>query len=302
MVGSGPPLTRSRLRHALGRLRPAGTDRLPSCALSSPHRRPGGNVTGFGKRDGIGPVGARWSLVVPVKHLDLAKSRLARVTGQHRAELALAVARDTVAAARACPEVAAVFAVTEDARAGTALAELGAAVISGEPGDGLNPALEHGTAVARRRLPGYGICALSADLPALRPDELALVLAAASGHGRSFLPDTPGVGTTLLAATAGHPLTPAFEGASRARHLATGATELALTGVASVRRDVDTPEDLCAAVQLGVGPHTGRVLERLGRDPAGSAAPGKQSAQAPVGNLGGHDASAFDGGATSCPR
>ncbi|MFE3460406.1 2-phospho-L-lactate guanylyltransferase [Nocardiopsis aegyptia] len=221
-------------------------------------------MTGSGERGGGGRSGGRWSLIVPVKHLGRAKSRLARAVGPHREDLALAVACDTVAAARSAAGVAVVFAVTDDARAGGALAALGAVVVGGEPGTGLNPALAHGAAVARARRPDLGVCALSADLPALRPEELDRVLAAADAHGRSFLPDAPGVGTTLFAASVGHPFTPAFEGASRARHLSVGARELDVPGTASVRRDVDTPQDLRAAVELGVGPRTRELWDRLG--------------------------------------
>ena len=62
----------------------------------------------------------------------------------------------------------------------------------------------------------------------------------------------------------GEPFRPAFGGASRARHLAGGAKELLLDGVASVRRDVDTIEDLRDALALGVGPHTAEVAAKLG--------------------------------------
>ena len=220
-------------------------------------------MTGFGVRERAPRPGVRWSLVVPVKHLGRAKSRLALAAGDRREDLALAIACDTVEAALACAGVTEVFAVTEDPRAGAELAALGAAVVGGEPGTGLNPALAHGARVARGRLPGAGVCALSADLPSLRPAELDRVLAEAALHGRSFLPDAPGVGTTLIAAAPGHPFTPAFEGASRARHRAGGAHELALTGVASVRRDVDTPEDLREAVGLGVGPRTRELWELM---------------------------------------
>lgn len=221
-------------------------------------------MTGFGERGGASHVGVRWSLIVPVKHLGLAKTRLARAAGDLREDLALAIACDTVAAARSCPATGAVFAVTEDPRARAELARLGAVVVGGEPGGGLNPALEHGARIAAARLPGFGVCALSADLPALRPAELERVLAAAAAsHGRSFLADSPGVGTTLLAASPGLRLAPAFEGASRARHLAGGARELLVPGAESVRRDVDTPEDLTAAAALGVGPRTGGLLERV---------------------------------------
>jgi 2-phospho-L-lactate guanylyltransferase len=207
---------------------------------------------------------ARWVLVVPVKRLSGAKTRLARFAGPHRADLALAIAADTVLAAVCAQRVAAVFAVTDDPRPARALRDVGARVVGGEPGTGLNPALRHGAAEAVRRHPGAGVCALSADLPALRPGELDLVLAEAAGHARSFLPDAPGVGTTLYAAGPGAEFAPAFEGGSRRRHLAGGAVELAGDRVPSVRRDVDTPDDLREAAALGVGPHTAKLLARLG--------------------------------------
>ncbi|WP_159941887.1 MULTISPECIES: 2-phospho-L-lactate guanylyltransferase [unclassified Nocardiopsis] len=235
-------------------------------------------MTGIGERGGAPRRGTRWSLIIPVKQLDRAKTRLARAAGRWREDLALAIACDTVAAALSCPGAASVLAVTNDARAGAALARLGAVVVGGEPGTGLNPALEHGAAVARRRRPDLGVCALSADLPALRPAELGRVLAAAGGYGRAFLPDAPGVGTTLLAAAPGQPFTPAFEGASRARHLAAGVRELVLPGVASVRRDVDTPEDLCAAAELGVGPRTRALWELVGGRAGASGASAERGA------------------------
>ncbi|MBB6170459.1 2-phospho-L-lactate guanylyltransferase [Nocardiopsis mwathae] len=206
----------------------------------------------------------RWSLLVPVKHLAGAKTRLARFAGAHRSDLALAIACDTVMAAVDCPAVASVFAVTDDPRAADALGGLGAHVVAGEPGTGLNPALVHGAAEALRRRPGRGLCALSADLPALRPAELDLVLGDAAAHERAFLADAPGVGTTLYTAAPGAAFTPAFEGASRRRHHDGGAAELVRADVPSVRRDVDTPEDLHGAVALGVGPHTAKLLGLLG--------------------------------------
>lgn len=220
-------------------------------------------MTSSAERGDGRPGAAGWSLVVPVKHLDRAKSRLALAAGVHRSGLALAIACDTVSAARGCPAVGAVFAVTDDARAARALERLGAVAVGGEPGTGLNPALRHGARTAAALRPGTGVCALSADLPALRADELDRVLRAAALRGRSFLADAQGVGTTLFAAAPGHPFTPAFEGASRARHLAQGTAELGLADVETVRRDVDTPEDLHAAAALGMGPRTRALLPLL---------------------------------------
>ncbi|MEV0258446.1 2-phospho-L-lactate guanylyltransferase [Streptomyces sp. NPDC050732] len=206
----------------------------------------------------------QWTLVIPLKSLARAKSRLAAASGDGlRPGLALAFAQDTVAAAVACPAVRDVAVVTDDALAGRELAALGARVLADEPGGGLNAALAHGAARVRAERPDAAVAALNADLPALRPLELARALGSAAAFPRAFMPDAAGIGTTLLCATAGTQLRPAFGVASRARHSASGAVELALDGVDSVRQDVDTGEDLRAALALGVGPRTAAAAARL---------------------------------------
>ncbi|MCT9142767.1 2-phospho-L-lactate guanylyltransferase [Streptomyces violarus] len=206
----------------------------------------------------------QWTLVVPLKPLAQAKSRLADTADDGlRPGLALAFAQDTVAAALACPAVRDVAVVTNDARAGRELAVLGAAIIPDEPGSGLNAALAHGAGIIRSTRPGSPVAALNADLPALRPPELTRVLDAATEFPRAFLPDAAAIGTTLLAATPGRELLPAFGTDSRARHRASGAVELTLADVDSVRQDVDTGDDLRNALALGVGPHTAAAAARL---------------------------------------
>jgi 2-phospho-L-lactate guanylyltransferase len=59
---------------------------------------------------------------------------------------------------------------------------------------------------------------------------------------------------------------PAFGGASRARHARAGAVELALDGVPGLRGDVDTADDLRAAVALGAGPRTTALAAELFTD------------------------------------
>ena len=236
-----------------------------------------------------------WTVLLPVKVLARAKSRLAVLAGDRRRELALALASDTVTAVLACPEVARVVVVTSDPVAGPLLAGLGAIVVADEPADRsdrlgtpgtldgagpapllgdlgvqdlLNAALRHGAAVAARRWPGTGLAALTADLPAMSPAELATALrAAGSAPGAAaFVPDAAGVGTTLYAVPPGGEFLPLFGGASRARHAAAGATELGLAGVTGLRRDVDTPDDLREALALGVGPFTRAVAADLFTD------------------------------------
>jgi 2-phospho-L-lactate/phosphoenolpyruvate guanylyltransferase len=201
-----------------------------------------------------------WTVVVPVKRLPAAKSRLrgALPVVPHE-ELALALAADTVRAVLACAAVAEVLVVTDDARAAAELAAAGARIVPDAPDAGLNAAFRHGAAVAGRRA---RVAGLTADLPALRPAELAAVLAAvpAGPSGvRRFVADAPGGGTVLLAAPAGVPLEPRFGAGSAEAHAASGA--LPLTGDwPGLRRDVDTSVDLAAAARLGLGPRTAALL------------------------------------------
>jgi 2-phospho-L-lactate guanylyltransferase len=207
----------------------------------------------------------RWSLVIPVKVLALAKSRLAGLAGAQRAALALAMAADTVAAVIACPAAAGVIVVTDDSLAAAVLAGLGAVIVPDLPASGLNPALRHGAEAATGRWPGTGTAALTADLPALRPAELAEGLAAAAQWPQAFVPDATGTGTTLYAARAGTQFLPRFGPGSAARHRAAGAAELLLPGLASLRRDVDSPADLAAAAGIGLGSRTAALADRLGQ-------------------------------------
>ena len=204
-----------------------------------------------------------WSVLMPVKVLARAKSRLAGLAGPRRAELALALACDTVTAVLACQAAARVIVITDDAAAGAALAGLGALVVPDEPRDGLNAALRHGAAFATARWPGCGTAALSADLPALRPAEIGRALRAASGWPTAFVADAAGDGTTLYTAAPGAAFRPAFGQASRARHAAGGAAELDLEGIPGLRRDVDTPADLRGAAALGLGRHSARLAAEL---------------------------------------
>ncbi|MFC4145559.1 2-phospho-L-lactate guanylyltransferase [Micromonospora mangrovi] len=200
-----------------------------------------------------------WTVVVPVKRLEVAKSRLrGALPGVPHEELALALAADTVRAVRACPVVAEVLVVTDDPRVGAELRAAGARTVPDAPDAGLNAAFRHGAALAGPHAP---VAALTADLPALRPVELAAALrAAAAPPGvRRFVADAPGSGTVLLTAPAGVPLAPRFGVGSAAAHAAGGA--LPLVGAwPTLRRDVDTADDLAGAARLGLGPRTAALV------------------------------------------
>jgi 2-phospho-L-lactate guanylyltransferase len=204
-----------------------------------------------------------WSVIVPVKRPEVAKTRLADLAGPRRAALARAFAADTIAAALDCSEVAEVIVVTDDVQAARDATERGAVVVADAPDAGLNAALRHGAAIAAQRRPGAPVAALSADLPALRANELAEVLRAAAVHPVSFVADVAGIGTTLYAVTDPSTFQPHFGGRSRAAHRASGAVEIDRSGIGTVRRDVDTAVDLWDAVRLGVGASTAEQLAAL---------------------------------------
>ncbi|SHG06398.1 2-phospho-L-lactate guanylyltransferase [Streptoalloteichus hindustanus] len=199
-------------------------------------------------------------VLVPVKRLSAAKSRLRGAVGavedrRTHTALALALAMDTVRAARAAGAVRRLAVVTADPLVAEMLREDDVEILADQPDDGLNPALRHGAAVLRSEDPGAALAALQSDLPALRPAELDAALTAALAAGRAFCPDRQGTGTTLLVAGRGQPWDPRFGPGSALAHAASGA--VALDGPwPSLRCDVDTEVDLRLATELGVGPHT----------------------------------------------
>jgi 2-phospho-L-lactate guanylyltransferase len=211
-----------------------------------------------------GGVAERVDLVITVKTLQRAKSRLLGAADQgigdraaHEA-LALALVRDTAAAASATPNVRRVLVVTSDPTVADALAADGVATTPDRPDLGLNAAFAYGADLLRGADPLARVAALQSDLPALRPEELAAALAEAAGR-RAFCPDRQGTGTTLLVAAPGDPLDPRFGPDSAAAHAASGAIAIGIE-LPTLRCDVDTAADLTVAGTLGLGGRTAALV------------------------------------------
>lgn len=208
-------------------------------------------------------------LVVPIKPLQRAKSRLRGALGNDHgdlhshARLVLALARDTVLAARAARSVRRLLVISSDPVVAAELAD-GEVDVVPDPAttdttDPLNHALHHGSDLLRAADPAATVGVLQADLPALRPAELDAAITAASGLTRAFCADATGSGTTLLLAAPGVDLRPAFGAGSAQRHRRSGATPLN-GDWPGLRRDVDTLSDLEQAAELGLGPYTRSLL------------------------------------------
>lgn len=200
--------------------------------------------------------------MVPVR-LQMAKTRLSARPAPLREALVVAMARDVIMAAQACPHVSDIR-VVGDARARELL--MGARDGDGDvtfledPGNGLNAAL-----LAGSRGTSGPVAALLADLPCVTSDLLARALAGWPGQ-RAMVSDAEGIGTTMLMASSANVLRPHFGPRSRAAHVSDGAIEIAdgYPGeFAGLRRDVDSEVGLWDAQRLGLGPHTASVL----RDP-----------------------------------
>src|SRR5579859_846039 len=213
-----------------------------------------------------------WSVVIPVKLLAHAKSRLGGLADADREAVALAMAADTVAAAVACGAVGDVVVVSDDVAIKTEAEAIGAEVIADLPNAGLNEALCAGAEHAAARWPGRGLAALTADLPALSSAELAAALAAASAVTQAFVADAAGSGTTLYTALPGAAFVPRFGPQSRLRHRLAGAIEIDLQGIPGLRRDVDTLSDLHSAAMIGLGSRTRSARDSIGLR---SARPGR---------------------------
>jgi 2-phospho-L-lactate guanylyltransferase len=207
--------------------------------------------------------GADVGLIIAVKRLDAAKTRLASAFAPGtRVGVVLAMLIDTVVAASAVPAVRQITVVTPDNAAAAAVRELGARVITDPTprghADPLNNALSLAEAAIRAET--SNIVVLQGDLPALQPGELAEAIADARRHARSFVTDRHGTGTSALF-TFGVPLDPRFGTDSAQRHADSGAVELTAAWP-GLRCDIDTPDDLAAALRLGVGPTTAAAVGR----------------------------------------
>ncbi|WP_424322671.1 2-phospho-L-lactate guanylyltransferase [Gordonia sp. (in: high G+C Gram-positive bacteria)] len=221
------------------------------------------------------PVKSSVAVVLAVKALDAAKSRLSQEVPSdvQRREVVAAMLADTMAAVRGA-EVKRFTVVSPDPAVHRLAQEFGGlgidepALISGlSP---LNTALL--TGIAASAATADLAAALQADLAALDTPTLRQALAAArtaidSGAPAAFVADRSGEGTALLVVRTSGPLTPRFGPGSAAAHRAAGAVELDPNRLQwpRLRTDVDTPEDLATARELGLGPRTAAALEGSNR-------------------------------------
>ena len=256
----------TRIERHLRRMSPATDCSSASCRrVSEPTRRD--RTPWYGQRAAYGTIErvtsnpySAWTVIVPAKAADRAKTRLSATYGAWRPYVARAFALDTIRAACDCQRVARVIVVTDDDALVQTIRDWERVRTVGDPGADLNAAIRAG---AERAPTSERVAVVPADLPALTGAELATALERAEDHDQSVVPDGEGIGTTLLAARTPALLAPAYGTDSLNAHRVAGATVLDLASASSLRRDVDLPSHLTEAARLGIGPSTRRILERV---------------------------------------
>lgn len=206
---------------------------------------------------------AGWSVVIPLKPLNLAKSRLDSLPTPLRRALVIAMACDVRDAVLACRSAKEIVIVTGDPRWHSILGTPRLRFVADSPGDTLNDAIRRGAAACRTGRPLYGVAALTADLPALQPAELSQALDHTAGTSALFVPDAHGEGTTLFAARSHEHFWPQYGDCSRSRHIQAGAQEILRPQRSGIRQDVDTIKDLERAQALGLGHHTRALVATI---------------------------------------
>ena len=221
--------------------------------------------------------------LIPMKELTQAKMRLAGVLDQQeRSELALAMLTDVISACidSACFDIVAV--VSNDSGVFWHARELGAKPLA-EPATlhGLNGSLTFGQRYLARRVAATELTLLPADIPLVRPEDIAAV-AVALGDGderRAVVVRARDGGTNALALRPPEAIAMHYGPDSARAHIEAARAagleviELELERVAF---DVDAPEDLIDMASRPLGAATAGWCEaraRYAAEPSAESAP-----------------------------
>lgn len=214
-------------------------------------------------------------VIVPLKHLRRAKSRLRAALDEHqRPALVLAMAGDLLALLRAHPRVASVTALVGERWDEAALRQLGVRVWPERElrGGELNALL----ASALQRLQARRALVLHADLPRLTATDIDNLARELDRHALVICPDARRRGTNALALRRDAAPNFAFGPRSFARHLRRArrqALPFVVHRAPGFAHDVDTPGDLRALVRAGAPGRRTRAWLRAWQARAEGAAP-----------------------------
>lgn len=200
-------------------------------------------------------------VLVPMKPLAAAKERLApALDPDERRTLSLAMLADVIDASRGFDRV---WVLNSDHDAAAMARDAGVEPVHDPaPGKGLNASLNEATNLAIAE-GGSGIVVVSADLAAVTEADLE---ALSASPGAAIGPNRAGTGTNALWRSPGDAFELAFGPHSRAAHerlAADSELDLRIVERPGLAIDVDTPDDLVAAWEHGVGTNTRAALEAM---------------------------------------
>lgn len=201
--------------------------------------------------------------IVPIKHFELAKARLAPVLEpEQRQAFMRAMATDVLASLAATPGIERILVVSADPAVTELAQAVGADVIAEERG-GLNAAVALGAAAAARA-GAQGVLVVHGDLPLANAAAFAEVV---SAHGAApavtIVPDALEDGSNCLACSPPEAIEFRFGRNSCAAHLAAArerGIEPRKLAIPSLALDIDSPADLQA---LLTADHAGRSVAFL---------------------------------------
>lgn len=189
------------------------------------------------------PAPASFSVVIPMKPLRAAKSRL-NVTPTTRHGLVRAMFTDTPTGVLRSDRVASVLVVTGDPTLAEVAELHGAQAVPEPQSGGLNQALMRGWSRARAVAPSDAVVLMLGDLPGIETEDLEDLLETFTHQpSPTLVADRAGTGTTMLVVPAGVRPVLAFGPGSSERHRQLGYVD-ALNECPSLRHDVDQVSDL----------------------------------------------------------
>ena len=195
--------------------------------------------------------------VIPIKDLVNAKTRLApALTPEERQGLFQAMAEDVLAAAANAVGLAGTLVLTNDHSA-SELAKRYGARVDGEPENiGHSEAVERAARLLKEE-GAEGVLTLPADVPLVTPSEIDLMIAQhpKARPAMSIAPDHARRGSNCLVLTPGDLISLHFGHVSFEPHLAeaskAGVVPNIIEDLIGIAIDVDTPEDLARALDVG---------------------------------------------------
>ncbi|MDF3307920.1 2-phospho-L-lactate guanylyltransferase [Rhodococcus sp. T2V] len=207
------------------------------------------NANGFGG----------YAVVVPIRSLRTAKSRLQTESDVMRAQLALAFFLDTITALERSTEVERIVVVSRDATVQGWVRGRCDIVPDGEIG--LPAAIDRGIERLRRLRHSGSVAVVLPDLPYATTDAFDLLLASARGRLRAFLADVAGTGTTCVTAASTEAVVHRFGPNSARAHTEAGLAALDVP-VPNLRNDIDVLDDLRQRHAQSPGNATKKILDR----------------------------------------